>query len=72
MSLASSAILTEAAKQLSLDWEQARASWRDAKAQEFHDTFLAALPDLVLKGNVAIQDTELLIRKVRQDCGAQE
>jgi hypothetical protein len=55
-----------------LDWEQARVSWRDTKAQEFHDTFLATLPDLVLKANNAIQDAELLIRQVRGDCGSQE
>jgi hypothetical protein len=69
MSLASSAILSEAAKQLSVEWEQTSASWRDAKAQEFHDTFLAQIPDLVNKGNAAINDAEILLRRVRQDCG---
>jgi hypothetical protein len=72
MSRAAANILSDAAKQLNAEWEQTRASWRDAKSLEFYETYLSAIPDLVTKGNAAINEVEALLRKVRQDCGDQQ
>jgi hypothetical protein len=64
----SAANLAQAMKNLSVDWQQTRAEWRDAKAIEFDDTYLEVLPQQVARATAAIEELESLLKKVRRDC----
>jgi len=64
----SAANLAQAMKNLSVDWQQTRAEWRDAKAIEFDDTYLEVLPQQVARATAAIEELETLLKKVRRDC----
>ena len=60
--------LHEAVKKLSGAWQQARDHWRDVKATEFEERFLANLPNDAARAVAVIAEIELLLKKVRQDC----
>jgi len=60
--------LAQAMKELSLKWQQTRAHWRDAKAEEFEARIMNVLPDHVSKALEAMEDLEKMLRKVRSDC----
>ena len=64
----SAANLAQAMKELSLEWQQTRAEWRDAKAIEFDDTYLEVLPQQVARATAAMEELEALLKKVRRDC----
>ena len=64
----SAANLAQAMKELSLEWQQTRAEWRDAKAIEFDDTYLEILPQQVARATAAMEELEALLKKVRRDC----
>ena len=64
----SAANLAQAMKNLSVQWQQTRAEWRDAKAIEFDDTYLEVLPQQVARATAAIEELETLLKKVRRDC----
>ena len=55
-------------KQLSLQWEQTRSFWRDAKAQEFERKFLRELTAAVDRAAPVFDDLDKLVTKVRTDC----
>lgn len=60
--------LDEAVRELSLHWERTRNYWRDAKAAEFEHTYLEKLPHAVLRAKSIMEEMDLVLRKVRQDC----
>jgi hypothetical protein len=60
--------LSQAAKDLSIQWEHARASWRDIKSQEFEQKYLDLLPQHVARSLAVIEEIDALLRKVRNDC----
>lgn len=60
--------LTQALKNLSAEWQQARGSWRDAKSQEFEKNYLEPLPHHIARATSAITELNELLRKVRHDC----
>lgn len=60
--------LAQAMKDLSVEWQQTRAEWRDAKAIEFDDTYLEILPQQIARATAAIEEIETLLKKVRRDC----
>ena len=60
--------LAQALKELSVKWQEARAHWRDAKSQEFEKQYLDELPHLVARGTTAIEELDVLLRKVGADC----
>jgi hypothetical protein len=62
------AILEEATRRLQADWNQTRSTWTDAKALEFHRTYLEPLPALVAQAGAAIEELNALLSKVRHDC----
>ncbi len=64
----SGANLARAVKDLSLQWEQTRASWRDAKALEFEAKYLEGLPHQVTRTASVIEEIDHILRKVRSDC----
>ncbi len=64
----SAANLVQAMKDLSLEWEQATAFWRDVKSAEFQAKYLDDLPDHVARTIGVIQEIDELLKKVRSDC----
>lgn len=65
---ASAAALSEAVKDLLLQWDQTGAQWRDAKAREFERTYLAELPHHAARATNVIEEIDAILRKVRSDC----
>jgi hypothetical protein len=68
MSSEGNATLLAAIKDLSLAWERAKESWRDAKAAEFEHNYLERLPNLTARTSTAMDEINALIRKVQNDC----
>ena len=60
--------LFQALKELSMQWEQARAHWHDVKSQDFERKYIEGLPNLVVRGTKAIEELDALLRKVGADC----
>jgi hypothetical protein len=65
---AAAANLSQATKELSIAWQQAKESWRDAKALEFEGRFLDPLPGAVARSSTALEELDVLLRKVKSDC----
>ena len=65
---ASASHLIQAMKELSLEWEQTKSSWRDVKSREFEEEFLAALPQDIGKAAGAMEEIEDVLKKIRNDC----
>jgi hypothetical protein len=64
----SAATLAQAAKDLTVEWEQTKYYWRDVKSQEFERMYLESLPHHVARAITVIEEIDLLLRKVRNDC----
>ena len=65
---ASAANLVQAFKDLSVDWQQTKAHWRDAKSQEFERQYIEALPPHIARAMSAMEELDVLLRKVKADC----
>jgi hypothetical protein len=69
MSISSNGKLVMAAtKELWLRWEETKASWQDAKSQEFERRYLLELQSAVDRALPVFADLDKLIEKVRSDC----
>jgi len=64
----SAARLLLAMKELSLEWDQTRASWRDVKSREFEENFLTELPLDIGRAVAAMEEIEDVLRTIRKDC----
>ena len=64
----SSANLEEAVKRLSAEWQRTRDYWMDAKSREFEREYLEELPSMVMQARTAIEEIDVLLRKVRSAC----
>ncbi len=60
--------ITQAAKELALDWEETKYHWRDIKSQEFERTYLENLPDQISRTKEVMDEIDAFLRKVRADC----
>jgi hypothetical protein len=60
--------LAQALRLLNLEWEKAKTHWRDVKSQEFEHKYLEDLPAQVAAAINAMEEAEVLIKKVRSDC----
>ncbi len=60
--------LNEAVKELLAAWDQTRGYWRDAKATEFGDKYIDALPVDVAKALSAMGDIDKILKKIRTAC----
>jgi hypothetical protein len=49
-------------------WQQTKVYWRDAKAQEFEEKYLAELFASVDKTVGVIEQLDKLLQKIRSDC----
>jgi len=68
MSSESNATLLQAIKDLSQNWQRTREAWRDVKAAEFEHNYLERLPHLTARTSTAMDEIDVLLRKVRNDC----
>jgi hypothetical protein len=64
----SKGLLTLATRQLQARWDETRGSWRDAKAREFEETYLAELITNVNSAFRVIDELDHLLEKIHADC----
>ena len=55
-------------RELSVKWEDTKGTWRDQKAQQFEQHYLAELTVEMAKTVSAIEKLDELMRKIRSDC----
>jgi hypothetical protein len=60
--------LESAWRDLAAAWQHTKDDWRDVKALEFEARFLEKLPGLLAGAKQAIEDIDILLRKMRHDC----
>ncbi len=60
--------LVQALKELSLRWQETKAHWHDVKAQQFERDYLEELPDHVQRTMGVMQEIDVLLKKIRNDC----
>ena len=61
-------VVLSATRELARKWQQTRESWRDAKAEEFEQKFLAELISDVERCVPALEELDKLISSVRREC----
>ena len=57
-----------ATRELWLQWQETKNSWRDTKSQEFEAHYLSDLVATVDKSVAAIEQLDKLLTKIRKDC----
>jgi hypothetical protein len=55
-------------RQLSVQWQQTKESWRDAKSQEFEHKYLDELFAGVDRAVTVMEQLDKLVTKIRNDC----
>lgn len=60
--------LEAAVNELAVHWQTTRGYWRDEKALDFERTYLAKLPQVVVRAKSIMEEMDQLLRKVRHDC----
>jgi hypothetical protein len=65
---ASASNLSQALRELSVEWQQTKSYWRDQKSQEFERNYLEKLPSLATQARNVMEELDNLLRKVRTDC----
>ena len=68
---ASSSVIDESIKELMVAWSHTRDSWRDQQALAFEKEFLEKLPALAAQARDAIEEIDVVFRKIHQDCDPQ-
>ena len=61
-------VVLTATRELARKWQQTRDSWRDAKADEFEQKYLAELISDVERSVPALEELDKLISGVRREC----
>ena len=64
----SAANLMAAAKELSMEWQETKNYWRDAKTREFEERFLDPLPGYISRATRAMEEVDAILKRVRHDC----
>jgi hypothetical protein len=64
----SSSNLGQATRTLVTEWENTKAHWHDLKSQEFEQRYLTDLPSQVASAVAAMEELDLLLKRVRGDC----
>ncbi len=60
--------LAGATRELWLQWQETKNSWRDAKSQEFEAHYLSELVATADKSVAAIEQLDKLLTKIKKDC----
>lgn len=61
-------LLATATKDLSVRWSETADAWKDTKAREFEQRYLAELISAVERAVPVFDDLEKLVSRVRNDC----
>ena len=64
----SGANLVQALKELSLRWQETKVHWHDIKSQQFEREYLEDLPDHVQRTMGVMQEIDVLLKRIRNDC----
>lgn len=64
----SKAMLLDSTRQLQARWAETRVKWRDAKAAEFEEQYLAGLNADVHHALRVIDELDKLLQKIHADC----
>jgi hypothetical protein len=65
---ASAAALVQAAKDLSVSWQETKDHWRDVKAIEFEAAYIEELPNRLNRTLSVMAEIDNLFAKIRTDC----
>ena len=60
--------LQAVSRQLHVKWEETKRDWRDRKALEFEERYLAELFDSVERTCHVIEELEKTLKKIQKDC----
>ena len=60
--------LESAWRDLAAAWQHTCDDWRDAKSAEFETRFLEKLPGLIMGARQAMEEIDVLLRKMHHDC----
>jgi thymidylate synthase len=60
--------LATATTKLMREWSQARAHWRDSKADEFERKYLLELQTRVDQAGLVLEQIEKIVKQVREQC----
>jgi len=60
--------LSKTTKDIVLQWERTKESWRDQKARQFEQKYLAGLQDQVTGAMSVVEDLERVLNKIQKDC----
>ena len=60
--------LAKAYKELMLRWQETRAQWDDAQAEQFEEAVLRTLEADLRTANNAMDQMGILLHQVRRDC----
>jgi len=60
--------LAKAVRDLHVSWRQTQNYWRDAKAREFDEKYIAPLPDAINSASSIIDELDQILTKIRRDC----
>ena len=55
-------------RELSLQWEETKNFWRDAKSEEFERKFMTELSEQVGRTVMVLEQLEELLKSMRKDC----
>ncbi|MEI8233704.1 MAG: hypothetical protein WCH57_03355 [Verrucomicrobiota bacterium] len=64
----SAALLTQAYKDLAVQWQETQAYWHDAQALAFEKNYMEELPSRITRTLSVMEEIDTLLRKVRSDC----
>ena len=60
--------LGKSTKQLLLNWEETKQSWRDTKAREFEEQYIVPLPTAVESAMKVMMELDKVLTRIRRDC----
>lgn len=60
--------LAKAVRDLHVAWQQTENYWRDDKAREFDERYIAPLPDAINSASSIIEELDQILTRIRRDC----
>lgn len=60
--------LTQAARELLLEWQRTKSDWHDVKSQDFEQIYIEPLPGHVDRTAKVMAEIEQVLKKIRSDC----
>lgn len=64
----SRSLLADSTRELLVKWEGTKASWRDHKAAQFEETWLAHLGESVNHALRVLEELDQLLGRIHADC----